>query len=462
MGKVMDFDALALDTDHVVKAVIEEIEKRNSKKNTSYEALKVEFEKTHFKIKAPYALVNIDKENDLIFKNKKDFINTYENLYFESVNKKGEIEQLNFANKWLKDPNIKTYEKIDFLPTGCQEYIYNLYTGLNAENLNVDVDNFDLSPIKYHIEQVLCNGDSAAYEYFYKWLAQIVQQPGDKKGIALVFISGQGAGKSSFFNWFGNKVLGAKYYTSTADIDYICGKFAPGLKNKLLVNLDETNGKDTFNVSNQLKNLITEKKIQFEKKGEMAINLNDFSRFVFTSNNNVPIKIEQDDRRFVVLKCSNKYLNNKKYFDNFFNCLNKDASAKSFYNYLMSIDISKFNWEGERPKTEIYEDLRSVNIPLPARFMTELYQKRTCDVTTIRAKEFFDKFNNWLISGNYDIKYNVKTFGLQIKNIDGITKKEGRECNIYTIDFNKVYDYLDKNNFIEKLDKFDDIDDIDE
>src|SRR5437764_896161 len=89
-----------------------------------YQTLKAEFELTHFKVKNPLHYCQVDKKKDcLILRKKDEFVNVYQNLYYTHQNiteNKGKknIEQQNkvFVVDWMKDPKIRTYEEIDFMP----------------------------------------------------------------------------------------------------------------------------------------------------------------------------------------------------------------------------------------------------------------------------------------------------------------------------------------------------------
>lgn len=425
----------------------------------TYEETKKDFEKTHFKVMSPLLYVTLDN-NNMDIKKRQDFKNAYENLYYKVVNKKGEYEIKPFIEAWLRDTNIKTYNKIDFIPNcNCPSNIYNLFNEFKANKINQDIDNIDLTPMKNHIEKILCNDDIAGYTYFYKWLAQIVQQPDVLPGIAIVFISGQGSGKNTFFDWFGNKILGNEYYTTTSNIEYIMGRFAQGLRNKFLVNLDETKGKETFANSDRLKSLITAPIIQYEKKGFDPIDFNNYCRFIFTTNNSTPVKVENDDRRFVVFECSDDKKNNKEYFTKLYQWINNPINAKAFYNYLMTIDITTVDWVNDRPKTKIYEELRKVNIPLVARFLSDYYDSRNSDFANVSSNSLFSNFNTWMDTNKYHTEFNSTSFGRELNKYDGIEKVRKNSGNFYSIDFNKLYYYLKKKNYIEDLPEIKEISD---
>ena len=74
------------------------------------------------------------------------------------------------------------------------------------------------------MRHVLCAGDEPAYQYLLRWLAHAVQHPETKVGVACLVRSQEGAGKTSFWEWFGKFVLGGKYYLP-ARMDRVVKKF---------------------------------------------------------------------------------------------------------------------------------------------------------------------------------------------------------------------------------------------
>ena len=61
----------------------------------------------------------IDDNRIFIIRKRSEFKNVYENLL---------INDKSFVSKWLKDPNNRTYDKIDFLPTqDAPANVYNTF-----------------------------------------------------------------------------------------------------------------------------------------------------------------------------------------------------------------------------------------------------------------------------------------------------------------------------------------------
>jgi hypothetical protein len=58
----------------------------------------------------------------------------------------------------------------------------------------------ELTIILHHIK-ILCNHDETVYDYFIKWIAQMIQYP-HVKTIMPTFISQEGSGKGTLFKLF--------------------------------------------------------------------------------------------------------------------------------------------------------------------------------------------------------------------------------------------------------------------
>ena len=61
-------------------------------------------------------------------------------------------------------------------------------------------------------------------------------------------------------------------------------------------------------VSDKQKQVITRPKQNLEKKGIESIEIDDYSNFIFTTNNENCFKIEEGDRRLLMVKCPDKAL----------------------------------------------------------------------------------------------------------------------------------------------------------
>lgn len=402
---------------------------------------KIYFNKYHFKVAQPvcYCIINDD---GIDIKKKNDFKDLYDNLL---------VNDKSFISLWFKDLQILTYKKLDFAPPGSNidNNCFNLYQGLYIENI-LDSSDESIDIFTNHIN-LLCGKELKSKNYCINYLAHMLQFPGIKPRTSMVFISDQGVGKNVFFENFANKILGNKYLLQTADQENVFGRFNMA-NQKLMILVDEASGKDSFFNSEKIKNKICCETILFEKKGVDKIVLKDFARYLFFSNNDTPVKISLSDRRFTVFKCSNDKRNNTKYFKALIKSFNNTNLVRSFYNYLMDIDLSDFDPVNDRPKTEIYQELQKVNIPVVGRYLVNtLYHKNKNKQIT--GKDLYLHFDNFYQSNGFNLKHrpsNAK-FGRELKKYEGITKNRSSKGIIYNININQLKTCLEKKGYIETL-----------
>ena len=398
----------------------------------TYDDLKEEFERSHFKIVRPVSYALADSSGELYIMCRDKLKALYENKYF--VDKDGEV--VPFIGRWLGDPQMRTYSRVDFLPPphACPNDVYNLFTGLRAEGLppvtNDEVAD-GLALILDHVRRLGGGGDRE-YDYIMKWLAHRVQLSGDIPRVAPLFQSDQGSGKSLFFQYFGTKVLGDKYYFTTENIAHLIGKFANGLLNKLLVVLEEANGKDCFSNSESMKNMITEPVFNYEQKGVDTVKVRKCAGFVLPTNNLVVVKLEPSDRRYVIFSVLNDRCNDQTYFKPLLQAMGDDRVTRAFYDHLMSIDLSTFDIVNERPLNTLYRSVQEVSTPAEARFLRDLVRtfKDDEEQRLMTTEDCYKQYNEWY-------KDNIKK--AQEKSKDSFTilfKKflapEGTDKNLFS------------------------------
>jgi hypothetical protein len=466
--KEMTQDYLNILDDHIK---IEEYEDEEISEQT-YSKAKEKFEKHSFKVKYPLMYITINDDNVYI-NDKTKFSNLYENIIYNG--------KYQFIKDWFKDPENKSYEKIDFKPNQeTPSNIFNTFRGyvaskLPKQELNIKVEE---TLIYKHLFNI-CGCDNKVMNYTINFLARKLQKPYKLTNTALLFKSIPGVGKDTFFNWFGNKILGKQYYFNEDCLDQIFGIFNPLLANKILVIINETSGKDTKDVIEKIKNGITREVNTINPKGLQSYENQNNIGYIFLTNNDNPLQISMDDRRFQVIQCNDKIANNGEYFNELYNEIEgeqRDKISRLFYDYLMNIDCDSFDFTNERILTEVYEDMKEQNKPIIINFLENFVKCNVIkdkETNQIKMKEperiqgftLYDKFNGFLMRNGYKFDVTKTKFGLDIKKYKGITKKDTNKGILYTINYEELKnDLIDKkymkwDNNMEVLDKANDDDD---
>ena len=475
----MDIQKLiALKSDVVIKKAtdeeIEAVEKLNAKeKKKAEEQLKTTadgllwkryfdemniktkyFEQYHAKIIQPPAFLRLSNKKAHLM-TPKDIGIQYENVSVIKPSDNGP-KSVAYTNEWRLREDIRTFENVDFLPPPlvCEESTFNMYFGLRAETLPPVADNVDISMFHSHLH-ILCGEEEKATEYVLNYLAHLVQFAGTLPRVALVFVSSQGVGKNIFFENFAKSVLGTDLYLQTDNMEKLIGKFNMN-HNKLLLIMDEVQGKDSFANSEAIKNMITAEDLQWERKGCDPVTIRNCGRSIMFSNGLTPVKIETSDRRFQLMQCSEKVRNNTEYFKKLNSFLKDDTNARAIYDMLMKRDLSSWDSTNDRVITKAYKDIQSMTIPPMALFLESKlldYENMASfnsvggqdaqDLTKLPSNELFKEFNYWLGENGFTkMEYTITKYGREIVSYEGIKKQKSMGINKIIIDYAVLKHYL--------------------
>ena len=306
---------------------------------------------------------------------------------------------LSFWELYKCSKHIREYYTIGMYPkqTLCPEKTYNMWNGFDAEKLEGDADG-DIANILYHFE-VVANYDTELYKYLLNYFAWLIQKPERKTNVCLLIQGKQGTGKTTLVENLLREVMGVSYVFDTCDIEKIVGKFNSSIAGKFMVILNEATGKATSGVVDKIKDSITRTQVSIEYKGLDSINVVDYCNYCYTTNNLKPVAINEDDRRFQVMECSDKYKGNVEYFNRLYADIANPKIIKTFYEFLKKREIDKFNPERDRVITEATIDLQELN------------------------KDPVEMFLEWLYSGEfekYKLKYKLSEIYHEFKLFNGI------------------------------------------
>lgn len=169
-----------------------------------------------------------------------------------------------------------------------------------------------------YVTRVLASGDEKLADWITMWLADIFQNPSTKPGTALVLVGEQGAGKSLLPELIIRPIIGSAHSSKASTLEKLTSKFNSHMGGKLLIQGEEVLNSNRRSDADALKDAITSTFRMVELKGRDSFEMEDFSRYIFTSNHeNRAVSIESGDRRYTISLCSNEYAyrggkNNKK------------------------------------------------------------------------------------------------------------------------------------------------------
>jgi hypothetical protein len=431
-----------------------------------YEVYKLEFEEKHFLLQGRVCCID---NNQIKYLSNQEITNKMKNKYWMEESEDGKkMIKKEFYKEWLEDKNRRDYERIDFIPdvSKCPTDTYNLFRGFEAEKYKF---NFTDEEIMKHIEPVLTHINllSGGYgEWMSIWLANIIQQPDIKSGVApllrdqsgILSIEG-GTGKNLFFEWFGNEIVGEKYSMVVGDNATLYEKHNSVFEGKLLIMIEEASGKENHLNLDVLKSRITGKKLNVNRKSVAQYDVKDYARFIFATNNRNAIPITNGNRRFAVFDTNKSKRGNVEYFDNLVSAMEQDEVKYSFFEYLRRIvktHKSQVKYSESIPATKGYVEMKKLNAPLIVKWIISMIRNGTIQNKVV--SELHKDFSNWLKEnkeGGEDKAGTLTAFGLQLNgdenaNADyaideqGLKKKNGKGLIEYKWNKQGIVDGLKK------------------
>ena len=253
------------------------------------------------------------------------------------------------------------------------------------------------------------------FDYMMKWVANIFQAPGEKSKIAVLLFGNQGDGKSFFTEIIANMIGETNAYITGNPENFFQRFDGDARLNKVYTVINEIKFEDMKGRADILKGLITDDYVQHEDKGVNPVSIRNHMRLIFTTNNDAAIKIEEGDRRFVVLRVNSKYNSDDAYWAKIYGHKTDKNVLRALYDHLMAIDVpSKFDWKN-RPKTSAYMDIRRRSISPIYIFLTYMavIQKDTEESYT--TMELLNRFNRCMTAAGIERKISVIVLGREIK-----------------------------------------------
>jgi hypothetical protein len=277
------------------------------------------------------------------------------------------------------------FDTIGFIPFGNEMQqaqidprIFNKFVGFHGATVAYDLRQLTIEKqqeiIETFLEHVtlLCGDEvELCMSFILGWMAHLIQFPCKKEegGICLLFRSGQGTGKNIFWKFFGEYVIGKRYYKYFNRIEQVTGNFNALMENALLNFLDEVqNYGGAFKNNDYLKSLITETDIIIEKKNVDACSSLNYARSVMASNNEWPAKVTPDDRRYFCCEPSTSKKGDADYFNNIVNVLHNDIAGKVIFEFLQKYDLSTWNPK-KIPLTKFRKELMERSEPNIEKFL---------------------------------------------------------------------------------------------
>ena len=226
---------------------------------------------------------------------------------------------------------------------------FNLWRGWGCEPLAADVELFT----SWMDDAFTSQRDR---EYLLDWWAYQFQYPGCKLNTSIMLVGSSGVGKG----WMAaimERIFGFDN-TWKCNLSDLESRFNSGLGAAQLLIIEEADVAGGVKVYNNLKDLISNEHLRYERKGVDAIKLDNCLNIFLNSNHIGVLQLDEFDRRFAVLEITNQSIaNDSSYWLPRWDWVRAEG-ASAIFAYLLRRQISEsFDPHGEAPWTSAKSDM---------------------------------------------------------------------------------------------------------
>jgi hypothetical protein len=287
-----------------------------------------------------------------------------------------------FADTLCRDPAMRTYEKMDTYPDAseCPAYVYNLWKPMPCQEWDPTLAN----PTSEHVAAfrkhilILSDHDPDVAAFIELFIAHMIHHPSHKPQAWIVLLSEEGAGKGTLIRLIVRLVGALPKVREISNVKRsLAGPFNQVMLDAFFVVLDEA--KDLFDISEELKHMITEPTVTVNQKGIKEVEVRSYARFMLTSQPRV-VPTKKGDRRGVIVRSSDELIGNKAYFDGIKARMDDAQAIADFHAYLMTLKPPRVFTAHDLPQTAVQREMQAANADVFDSWIEDLVDKwRTLD-----------------------------------------------------------------------------------
>ena len=342
----------------------------------------------HTRIRSKNVIMQLEKDDDydqmnwlaMTFNDFKEMMVHEPQVPIEAEKKKDGTQKIKYlppAQVWLSRPNANYVPSSTFYPTRENDGQFppmhngkmNLYRGLAVQPIPCSDADPQLKQWLDHLRIVVSKNDDTVYQYLLNWFAHLIQKPDEKPGTAIILKGEQGTGKNTTVDPI-LKILGVHgLYVEKPGA--VSGKHNKILDNRVLVFADEAAIQQKADCS-VLRALITQKKNTVEPKNIDSYDQRNFIRLIMATNDDCPVLMDTDERRYVVVEMDKCHKQDTAYFKKMIAATEGDLPAKLLH-FLQQRDISQFE-PVEIPRTKYLTEAKLNNLKPEQAFVYEALQ----------------------------------------------------------------------------------------
>jgi phage/plasmid-associated DNA primase len=228
-----------------------------------------------------------------------------------------------------------------------------------------------------------------------KWIAHSIQAAGGMKPYALTFIGKEGGGKSWLIELLKKMYGGRVLQTASPERD-VWGTYNPLMATAYLVNLNEVDKRNTKGADGKIKQLISEDRITVSSKGQNAYEIDSYNRFILTTNALDGAGTDDNDRRNMIMRCSDSKVGDSDYFKELFSLLENTEVMRAVYKHFRTLDMSTWNPAKAPLKTEYHTTIIGETKSNIQQYMEHFtYKHSTEESVELYGKDIYTDYKQW-------------------------------------------------------------------
>jgi len=274
------------------------------------------------------------------FRSFEDFKKKLVKEFIRVTQSDGKVKVKPLANTWLTHRRGRQYDRLVYAPEGSDVQVgpddlngwrgYTVTPAPGTWSLTRDV----------LIGQIICGGDQALFEFTLDWMADCFQRPGQHAETALVLTGPQGTGKNVFAAYVLGLTFDGRHARVTTHMRQVLGEFNDILSGLILLVLDEA-GLTTAAEYSAVKGLITGHTLDINRKGIRLDTEHSMLHVVFLSNDDAPLKVASDDRRFVFYRLADTHANDTAFFGRVARELDEEGGRAAMLHELLARHVDR-------------------------------------------------------------------------------------------------------------------------
>jgi hypothetical protein len=330
--------------------------------------------------------------------------------YYEN----GVKRRYSFIKEWIFYEDKKIYDAIDSFPIKdeCPDNILNVWVDFPVVSYLEKMGNdfvYDEDAVKTYRQHIylMAGEEQESCDFLEKWIGNFFQYPASKS-LCPVIIGEQGTGKDLLVDIISAIIGNDRRLTTSKPEDDVWGKFNEIMENKILVHLSEVNSFQTSAGMNTLKDYITNPNFVIKRKGLKSSTIKSHHKYIALSNNAMPIKCGEGQRRFVNLLSSSKMKGNNEYFDKLVEIMGDMNKLASIYKYFMGLqNIPVRLTEKDIVKSEFHQEMESIVVDEVKEFIMDYINENKNEVCDkVRIAELYPQYKTFCDKKYYN---NVKS-----------------------------------------------------